>query len=44
MQRHRQLDNTESCAEVTAGDRDSIDRLPPQLVGKLAELGLLELA
>jgi hypothetical protein len=44
MQRHRQLDNTESCAEVTAGDRDSIDRLPPQLIGKLTELGLLELA
>ena len=44
MQRHRQLDNTKTCAEVTAGDRDSVDRLPPQLVGKLAELALLELA
>ena len=44
MQRHRQLDDAEAGAEVTACDRDSVDRLPPQLVGKLAQLALFELA
>ena len=44
MQRNRQLDHAEPGAQVTAGDRDSVDRLLPQLVGKLAQLGFLELA
>ena len=44
MQRNRQLDHAEPGAEVTAGDRDSVDRLLPQFVGKLAQLAFLELA
>ena len=43
MQRNRQLDHAETGAEVTAGDRDSVDRLLPQLVGKLAQLAFFEL-
>ena len=44
VQRHRQLDDAKPGAEVAAGDRDRVDRLPPQLVGELAELAGLELA
>ncbi len=44
VQSYRQLDDAQPGAEVTAGDRDSIDGLPPQLVGKLTELALLQLA
>jgi predicted flap endonuclease-1-like 5' DNA nuclease len=29
---------------VTTGDRDSIDGFPPQFIGKLTELGLLQFA
>jgi hypothetical protein len=44
MECNRKLDNAQACAEVTAGDSDGIDRLPPQLVGKLPESRLIELA
>ena len=44
MQRNGELDHAEPGAEVTAGDRDSVDRLLSQLVGKLAQLAFLELA
>jgi hypothetical protein len=44
MEGNRKLDNAQACAEVTTGDRDSVNRLVPQLVGKLPELGLLEFA
>ena len=44
VERNRQLDDAKPGTEVTAGDRDSVDRLRPQLVGKLAQLAFLELA
>ena len=43
VQRDRQLDHAEPGAEVTAGDRDSVDRLPPQLISELAQFAFLEL-
>jgi hypothetical protein len=42
MQRHSQLDHAETGAEMTAGDRNGVDRLPPQLIGKLAQLAFFE--
>ena len=42
MQRHGQLDHAQTGAEMTAGDRDGIDRLLPQLVGDLTQLALFE--
>ena len=42
MQRHRQLDDPESGAEVTARDRDRVDGFLAQLVGELAELAALQ--
>ena len=38
MQRHRQLDHTQSCAEMAAGLGDRVNRLVTQLAGKLFEL------
>ena len=42
VERHGQLDDAEPGAQMAAGDGDGIDRLLPQLVGELAELGSLE--
>ena len=42
VQGHGQLDDAEPRAQMAAGDGDGIDRLLPQLVGELAELGGLE--
>ena len=42
VQRDRQLDDAEAGAEMAAGDRDGVDRLVAQLVGKLAQLAVLE--
>jgi hypothetical protein len=44
MKRDRQFDHAKAGAEVTAGDRDCVDRLLPQFVGELAQLGLFQLA
>ncbi len=38
VQRHRQLDDAESGAEVAAGHRHRADRFGAQLVGELAQL------
>ncbi len=38
VQRHGQLDHAEAGAEMAAGDRDRVDRLGAQFVGKLAQL------
>ena len=38
VQRYRQLDHAESCAEMTAGLGDCVNGLGTQLVGKLLEL------
>src|ERR1700756_4864343 len=44
VQCYCQFDNAQSGAEVTAGDRDSVDGLATQFIGKPAELALLQLA
>ena len=38
VDRDRQLDHAKRRAEMSAGDRDRVDRLRPQLVGELLEL------
>ena len=38
VQRDRQLDDAEAGAEMPAGDRDGVDRLPSQLVGELRQI------
>ena len=43
MERDRQLDDAKPGAEVTARDRNRVDRFLPQFVGKLAQLALFEL-
>ena len=42
VERHGQLDHPEPGAEVAAGHRHRVDRLLPQLVGKLAQLAGFE--
>src|SRR5208282_3988753 len=42
VQRYSQLDHAEPGAQVAAGDRNGVDRLPPQLVRKLAQLAFFE--
>ncbi len=42
VQRDRQFDHAEPGAEMTAGDRDGIDRFLAQLIGKLAQLAFLQ--
>src|SRR5205085_2080108 len=42
VQRDGQLDHAEAGAEMAAGDRYGIDRLLPQLIGELAQLGGIE--
>src|SRR4051812_49839018 len=42
MQRDRQLDDAQPCAEVTAGDRNGVNRLLTQLVGDLTKLRLVK--
>ena len=44
MQRHRQLDDAESGAQVTAGHGHRADGLRAQLVGNLPEVFLLQAA
>ena len=44
VQRHRELDDAEPGAEVAAGHRYRVDRLLPQLVRHLPQLGLFEAA
>ena len=39
VQRDGQFDDAEAGAEMAAGDRDRVDRLLPQLVGELAQVG-----
>ena len=38
VQRDRQLDDAEAGAEMAAGDRHGVDRLPAQLVGELGQI------
>ena len=42
VQRHGQLDHAEPGAEMAAGDGDGVDRLEPELVGDLPQLGVVE--
>ncbi|MGA3308517.1 MAG: hypothetical protein ABSD08_07880 [Xanthobacteraceae bacterium] len=42
VQRHGQLDHAEPGAEMAAGDRNGVDGLLPQLIGKLAQLAFFE--
>ena len=42
VQRHRQLDDAEPGAEMAPRHRYRIDRLLPQLVGKLAQIPLIQ--
>src|SRR5690606_18698534 len=43
VQRHRELDHAEPCAQVPTGDRYRVDGLLAQLVRKLPQLGSREL-
>ena len=44
VQGHRQFDDAEACAEVTAGDGDCIDRFSAQFIGNLLQVPCIDTA
>ena len=44
VQRHRQLDDAQACAQMAAGDGDGVDHLAPQLVRHLLQVAFWQIA
>ena len=42
VDRHRKFDDAQSSAKMAAGHRDRIDRLGPQFIGELPQLGFCQ--